>query len=250
MPAGPLGTENPHLRHAKEPLTEESAIEDSAPREDADEDAATAGPRPTDENRSRALAGLRVQAWLLFLFVLFVVVHGVLNAVASASPSSFTAIGRFTHGSWWNVVVLVALVWIPLIGTFVYAARARAGDGRRTPLGVASGVVAAGFIAWHVWGTSAQRALGRSSLSDLYYELASSLSSTAWAVPVVSLGMLLGTAAVTTFLACSALEIWSQLAPKSSRKQQRKAWIALAGCAVYLVLAGTIVEYAAGGLVP
>lgn len=213
-------------------------------------------PRPNKGARTRASD--RGPAWFVLPLLLFVVGHGALNAIGATSESTFVAVGRFAHGSWWNTLVLCGFVWIPLVGTLVYALRghanARSPDGaraaRRTPVAVVAGSVALVFMAWHVWDTSVQRALGRRSLTDLFYDLVASLSSTVRGVPVVALGYLIGSAAVLTFLAFASLDAWSVLAPKSAGAPRRKLWVTVIACAVYLVIAGTVVKFATGAALP
>ena len=184
--------------------------------------------------------------------LLFVVAHGVLNAFGSTSESTFAAIGRFTHGSWWNVVVLCAFVWIPLVGTFVHAVRARrrVEAALRTPVATVSGIAAIVFLAWHLWGTSVQRALGRRTVTDLFHDLVASLSSTAWGMPLVALGALIGSAAVTAFLACAALDVWSDLAATRDGARRRTLSVVLVAVGVFLLFAGTVIEYATGAALP
>ncbi len=212
------------------------------------------GPTPPPAEGGEAPGGRPPGAtlawWFLLPLLLFVAAHGVLSALASTSESSFATIGRVTHGAWWNVVVLCLFVWIPLAGTVAITARARADSARRTLVATFCGVVGLAFIAWHVWETSAQRVLGRRSLTDLFYDLAATLSGTTWNVPFASLGYLVGGAAVTTFLAFAAFDSWSDLRRERSGARGRKAVVTLIACIVYLVLAGTVIEYATGAAVP
>ena len=198
----------------------------------------------------RSWAGERLAPWFLAPLLIFLVVHGVLNALASNSESSFAAIGRITHGAWWNGVVIGLFFWIPLIGTVACAIAARAGSARRTLLATCCGVAALAFVGWHVWETSAQRALGRRTLEDLYSDLAASLSGTVAGIPLASLGYLVGAAAAGAFLGSAAFDAWSGDLRKTDGAGGRKLVVTVLACGIYLVFAGTVIEYATGSVVP
>ncbi len=198
----------------------------------------------------RSWAGQGLAPWFLAPLLIFIVVHGVLNALASSSESAFAAIGRVTHGAWWNGVVIGLFFWIPLIGTVACAVGARAGSAHRTLLATCSGIVALAFVGWHVWETSAQRALGRRNLEDLYYDLAASLSGTVAGIPLGSLVYLVGAAAACSFLGSAAFDAWSGDRRKTDGAGGRKLIVTVLACGIYLVFAGTVVEYASGALVP
>ena len=130
------------------------------------------------------------------------------------------------------------------------SASARAGSAHRTLLATCSGIVALAFVGWHVWETSAQRALGRRNLEDLYYDLAASLSGTVAGIPLGSLVYLVGAAAACSFLGSAAFDAWSGDRRKTDGAGGRKLIVTVLACGIYLVFAGTVVEYASGALVP
>ena len=189
----------------------------------------------------------------------FTIIHLIGKVPALAGRDAFTLAAERTSSLPLATVFDIAFILIPLLvhaalgllivldASYNVGTYARGRNWMFTFQRV-SGVLALGFIAYHLYELRIARLLGNLRTSDQFDTLCADLSGTIWGVPVIALLYVAGVAAVSFHLANG---LWGALCSWGftvSRRAQRLAAIVLGivGIIVFAIGANVVLYFATG----
>ncbi len=189
----------------------------------------------------------------------FTVFHLAKNASALHGREAFIAMAEEINAMPYLIVLEVAFILVPLmvhavLGVLIVLdARYNVGTYRYSrnwmfTLQRAAGVLALGFIGYHLYELRFQKLMGNLPVSGFYDALCADLSSTVWGIPAVALIYVLGIAAVSFHLANGLWGFLCSWGFTVSRRSQRISATVLGvlGLAVFVLGANTTLYFATG----
>lgn len=189
----------------------------------------------------------------------FTLFHLWKNAAALQGREAFTSMAEEVNALPYLPVLEVGFILLPLlfhavIGLLIVLdARYNVGSYGYSrnwmfTLQRAAGVVALGFILYHLYELRVQKLLGNMEPAGFYDTLCASLSSTIWGIPAVALLYVFGIGAVAFHLANGLWGFLCSWGITVTRRAQRisASILGLAGLAVFVLGANTALYFATG----